>query len=287
MCTHIMYPCIAPTPRHQALSYTLFYGRCVAHAPPPRSRDSLQGCCFVKYSSLISAQSAINALHNQRSLPPLRNPLQVDHCPIPSPPHSPPHTHALTRAPLTYHARRKNAPPSPIRVGCSTSHVCYASFCNRCASRTLRSTPRTAAPQTPRTNYSLAACRAAAATRSCAPSSTLMERSLMSTSSRRRPRRRGSAVAPSFGTHLHPPLPYTQHQHLHPPLPCTQHQHLHTHTHTLAPITTPIQREASTSACPPPSTQLCPHPSLSSHPAVTQLPTRAPWPSRPSMANMP
>ena len=37
----------------------------------------MQGCCFVKFSSLISAQSAINALHNQRSLPPLRNPLQV------------------------------------------------------------------------------------------------------------------------------------------------------------------------------------------------------------------
>jgi len=36
-----------------------------------------QGCCFVKYSNLIAAQSAINALHNQRSLPPLRNPLQV------------------------------------------------------------------------------------------------------------------------------------------------------------------------------------------------------------------
>ena len=36
-----------------------------------------QGCCFVKYVSLIAAQSAINALHNQRSLPPLRNPLQV------------------------------------------------------------------------------------------------------------------------------------------------------------------------------------------------------------------
>ena len=41
------------------------------HAP------KLQGCCFVKFSSLIAAQSAINALHNQRSLPPLRNPLQV------------------------------------------------------------------------------------------------------------------------------------------------------------------------------------------------------------------
>ena len=37
----------------------------------------LQGCCFVKFNSLIAAQSAINALHNQRSLPPLRNPLQV------------------------------------------------------------------------------------------------------------------------------------------------------------------------------------------------------------------
>jgi hypothetical protein len=37
----------------------------------------MQGCCFVKYNSLIAAQSAINALHNQRSLPPLRNPLQV------------------------------------------------------------------------------------------------------------------------------------------------------------------------------------------------------------------
>ena len=36
-----------------------------------------QGCCFVKFTSLIAAQSAINALHNQRSLPPLRNPLQV------------------------------------------------------------------------------------------------------------------------------------------------------------------------------------------------------------------
>lgn len=36
-----------------------------------------QGCCFVKYNSLIAAQSAINTLHNQRSLPPLRNPLQV------------------------------------------------------------------------------------------------------------------------------------------------------------------------------------------------------------------
>lgn len=36
-----------------------------------------QGCCFVKFSSLLSAQAAINALHNQRSLPPLRNPLQV------------------------------------------------------------------------------------------------------------------------------------------------------------------------------------------------------------------
>jgi len=36
-----------------------------------------QGCCFVKFNSLIAAQSAINALHNQRSLPPLRNPLQV------------------------------------------------------------------------------------------------------------------------------------------------------------------------------------------------------------------
>ena len=31
----------------------------------------------MKFSSLIAAQSAINALHNQRSLPPLRNPLQV------------------------------------------------------------------------------------------------------------------------------------------------------------------------------------------------------------------
>lgn len=37
----------------------------------------VQGCCFVKYSNLIAAQSAINALHNQRSLPPLRNPLQA------------------------------------------------------------------------------------------------------------------------------------------------------------------------------------------------------------------
>jgi CUG-BP- and ETR3-like factor len=36
-----------------------------------------QGCCFVKYANLASAQTAIQALHNQRSLPPLRNPLQV------------------------------------------------------------------------------------------------------------------------------------------------------------------------------------------------------------------
>uniref|UniRef100_A0A7S4BEX8 Uncharacterized protein n=2 Tax=Chrysotila carterae TaxID=13221 RepID=A0A7S4BEX8_CHRCT len=36
-----------------------------------------QGCCFVKYSSVAAAQAAIAALHNQRSLPPLRNPLQV------------------------------------------------------------------------------------------------------------------------------------------------------------------------------------------------------------------
>ena len=42
-----------------------------------RRTNMHQGCCFVKYSSLIAAQSAINALHNQRSLPPLRNPLQV------------------------------------------------------------------------------------------------------------------------------------------------------------------------------------------------------------------
>lgn len=36
-----------------------------------------QGCCFVKYSNVSAAQAAIAALHNQRSLPPLRNPLQV------------------------------------------------------------------------------------------------------------------------------------------------------------------------------------------------------------------
>jgi len=42
-----------------------------------RRTNMHQGCCFVKFSSLISAQAAINALHNQRSLPPLRNPLQV------------------------------------------------------------------------------------------------------------------------------------------------------------------------------------------------------------------
>ena len=42
-----------------------------------RRTNMHQGCCFVKYNSLIAAQSAINALHNQRSLPPLRNPLQV------------------------------------------------------------------------------------------------------------------------------------------------------------------------------------------------------------------
>ena len=36
-----------------------------------------QGCCFVKYGSMVAAQAAIQALHNQRSLPPLRNPLQV------------------------------------------------------------------------------------------------------------------------------------------------------------------------------------------------------------------
>merc|ERR1719331_3093681 len=42
-----------------------------------RRTNMHQGCCFVKFSSLIAAQSAINALHNQRSLPPLRNPLQV------------------------------------------------------------------------------------------------------------------------------------------------------------------------------------------------------------------
>jgi len=36
-----------------------------------------QGCCFVKYGSVAAAQAAIQALHNQRSLPPLRNPLQV------------------------------------------------------------------------------------------------------------------------------------------------------------------------------------------------------------------
>merc|ERR1719506_3636625 len=42
-----------------------------------RRTNMHQGCCFVKYGSLIAAQAAINALHNQRSLPPLRNPLQV------------------------------------------------------------------------------------------------------------------------------------------------------------------------------------------------------------------
>jgi len=42
-----------------------------------RRTNMHQGCCFVKFSSLIAAQAAINALHNQRSLPPLRNPLQV------------------------------------------------------------------------------------------------------------------------------------------------------------------------------------------------------------------
>jgi len=42
-----------------------------------RRTNMHQGCCFVKFSSLLSAQAAINALHNQRSLPPLRNPLQV------------------------------------------------------------------------------------------------------------------------------------------------------------------------------------------------------------------
>ncbi|KAL1527249.1 hypothetical protein AB1Y20_015925 [Prymnesium parvum] len=36
-----------------------------------------QGCCFVKYTSLTAAHNAMQALHNQRSLPPLRNPLQV------------------------------------------------------------------------------------------------------------------------------------------------------------------------------------------------------------------
>jgi len=36
-----------------------------------------QGCCFVKYAALASAQIAIQVLHNQRSLSPLRNPLQV------------------------------------------------------------------------------------------------------------------------------------------------------------------------------------------------------------------
>lgn len=36
-----------------------------------------QGCCFVKYATLSSAQVAIQVLHNQRALPPLRNPLQV------------------------------------------------------------------------------------------------------------------------------------------------------------------------------------------------------------------
>jgi len=36
-----------------------------------------QGCCFVKYTTLAAARAAMAALHNQRSLPPLRNPLQV------------------------------------------------------------------------------------------------------------------------------------------------------------------------------------------------------------------
>lgn len=36
-----------------------------------------QGCCFVKYATLSSAQVAIQVLHNQRALPPLRNPLQA------------------------------------------------------------------------------------------------------------------------------------------------------------------------------------------------------------------
>ena len=36
-----------------------------------------QGCCFVKYAALASAQIAIQVLHNQRSLSPLRNPLQA------------------------------------------------------------------------------------------------------------------------------------------------------------------------------------------------------------------
>ncbi|OUW48204.1 MAG: hypothetical protein CBD47_03305 [Synechococcus sp. TMED187] len=36
-----------------------------------------QGCCFVKFVGMASAQAAIQALHNQRSLPPLRNPLQA------------------------------------------------------------------------------------------------------------------------------------------------------------------------------------------------------------------
>ena len=44
-----------------------------------------QGCCFVKYTTLSSAQAAIQALHNQRSLPPLRNPLQARCAPWSSP----------------------------------------------------------------------------------------------------------------------------------------------------------------------------------------------------------
>jgi hypothetical protein len=51
---------------------------------PPQ--HAAQGCCFVKFNGIAAAQAAIAALHNQRSLPPLRNPLQV----VPaSRPHSP------------------------------------------------------------------------------------------------------------------------------------------------------------------------------------------------------
>ena len=52
----------------------------VVALPPAYGKAILfgsQGCCFVKYTTLAAAKAAMQTLHNQRSLPPLRNPLQV------------------------------------------------------------------------------------------------------------------------------------------------------------------------------------------------------------------
>lgn len=159
--------------------------KALAPGPPTHGRPphASQGCCFVKYGGMPAAEASIAALHNQRSLPPLRNPLQVHTrrrarggggVLLPHWQGSCCRTAALGKAaametllPWSWRARSDCAARLP---GTGSAH--HASpdpghHRARCASPTLAPTAATAGRPMRRTSSSWAACRAAAARRSC------------------------------------------------------------------------------------------------------------------------